>query len=246
MRLLYQGVQFGDVNAVRFTWGRQALTGADRLVYGYSHFADFGEVAFAVAGQADCATKMAAVETAFSLPYGDLLVKNDDNSNSVNSILSAATVDGVKPVRLVWDDRPGAQFHTWRSFNCAFEWETRLSGLAGGMLLEFTESVTVQGGTPKHVVHEPINVEVSAADEFTTIPKQKYTVTQRGRAVGLTAYPDLSVIAPPLYADPDVNPVTKTTPQKAGATRFGYAVEWLYQWEFGALASLPVPNLWPV
>lgn len=245
MQVTYQGVNFGDPNCARFTFGRSALTGGDRRVYGHHNFAHFGEIAFAVAGQADAATKMAAIETAFALPYGDLLVLNDDASSSVNTILSAATVDGVRPTELVWDDRPGAQFHTWRSFAASFEWETRLPGLASTFLVDFTESVTVQGGTPKTVVQAPINTPVTAADEFVTVPKQPYVVTQRGRAVGLSGYPDVSVIAPPLYADPTDNPITTTTPRKLGATYQEYVVEWSYTWVFGALASLPLPNLWP-
>ena len=245
MQAFYQGVALGNVGCARFTFGREALTAASRLVYGYRGFCDFGELAFAVSGQSDAATKMAAIETAFSLPYGDLIIKNDDGSSSVNTILSSATVDGVKPVRLVWDDRPGAQFTTWRSYNAAFEWETRLAGLASSFLIDFTETVTVSGGTPKQVVQDPINVAVSAADEFVTVPKQHYTVTQTGRAVGLTAYPNLAVIAPLLYANPTVNVVSKITPKKLGAAYAEYGISWNYSWEFGALASLPVPNLYP-
>lgn len=245
MRAYYQGVPFGDVSAFRFTWGRQALLTASRLVYGFHNFADFGEIAFAVSGQSDAATKMAVIETAFALPYGDLLVKNEDASNSVNSILSSATVDGVKPMRLVWDDRPGAQFTTWRSFSASFEWETRLAGLASSFLIDFTETVTVSGGTPKQIVQDPINTPVTAADEFVTVPLQHYTVTQSGRAVGLTGYPNLAVIAPQLYANPSQNVVNKMTPKKLGAAYAEYTIAWNYSWEFGALASLPVPNLWP-
>lgn len=245
MRAFYQGVAFGDVNCAKFSWGRTAIVGGDRRVNGYQNRADFGEIGFAVSGQADCATKMAAIETAFALPYGDLLVKNDDASNSVNSVLSSGTVDGVKPMSLTWSDEAGAQFWTFRKFSAAFQWETRLAGLAGTFLTEFSETVTVQGGTPRTVVQPPINVAVSAADEFVTLPKQAYVITQRGRAVGLTAYPVVATIAPPLYANPNTNPITKTSPMKAGATYFGYAVEWEYSWNFGTLASLPIPNLWP-
>lgn len=245
MRVLYGGVQLGDANCARFSWGRQALTGADRMVHGFANFAEFGEISFAVNGQADAATKMAVVETILAFPYGDLLVKNDDNSNSVNSVLSAATVDGVRPTLLKWSDKPGAQFHTWRSFACGFGWETELAGLTADLLVEFTESVTVQGGTPLTRVREPINVAVSAADEIVVVPKQKYVVTQTGRAAGRFGPPDLGVIAPPLFAFPSLNPITRTTPKKLGGAYRDHAVEWTYAWEFGDLLALPLPNLWP-
>lgn len=245
MRVVYQGVQLGDTNAARFTWGRRWQYGQDDRLTGWEHEATFGEIAFAVAGQADCFTKMAAIEVALSLPGGNLLVQNDDNSDSVNAVYSAATFGGVRPVFLTWDDRPGAQFHTWRSYSCGFRWRTMAAGVTTATLSEFSESVTVEGGTPRQVVQEPINELTSSADEFITIPKQKYVVTQRGRAVGVLANPNLAVIAPPLYPNPRTNPVTRTSPQRVGGLFTGYAVEWLYQWEFGDLAALPLPNLWP-
>jgi hypothetical protein len=244
--VLYQGVQIGDANAARFTWTRQLAYNAGESRVGFEYQANFGEIAFACNGQADAAIKMAAVETALSLAGGDLIVQNDDNvTSSVNSVLSAATFGGVKPVSLTWDDRPGAQFHTWRSYSCGFRWTVLAAGVTTATLDDFSETVTVRGGNALRVVNEPINTPVSAVDEFVTRPKQKYVITQQGFAVGILDYPNLSLIAPPLYAAPPQNPISLTAPRPVGAGAYrGYRAEWTYTWEFGALASFPLPNLW--
>jgi hypothetical protein len=240
----WQGVQVGDANAARFTWSHRAVMLPDGRVEKYAHRALFGEISFACAGQADCKTKMDLIESLFAVPYGDLLVLNDDGSNSTNCVASSATLQGVKPGSLTWSDRPGAQFTTWRSFAIDFEWETRAPGLGAGFLVEFSETVRITGGTPKTVVQEPINIAVSAYDEFVLVPKQKYVVTQQGRAVGLTGLPAAQA---PLYANPSGNSYATTTPQRNGPAGYErFAVEWSYSWEFGALASLPIANLWPV
>lgn len=245
MQVFYQGVALGDANAARFTWTRSIQYNAADQRVAFDYRATFGEIAFAVNGQADCATKMAAIETALAIPYGDLLVKNDDASNSVNSVLTAATFGGVKPVMLGWDDRPGAQFHTWRSYGCQFRWTALAAGVGASTLVDFSETVTVQGGTPLTVVSEPINTPVSAADEFITLSKQKYVVAQQGHAVGLLAYPNIAVIAPPLFADPNTNPISRTAPRPFGTGAYrDWGIQWRYHWEFGDLLTLPLPHLW--
>ncbi len=244
MRAYYQAQPFGDVSGSRFTWSHQAMFGADGQTYTYSHQANFGEIVFAVAGQADCKAKMDAIEAAFYVPYGDLLILNDDGSNSTNCIASSGTLNGVKPGRLTWGDAAGAQFTTWRQLSCDFSWETRAPGLSLTFLTEFSETVRVQGGTPLTGVREPINIPVSAVDEFILVPMQKYVVTQQGRAVGLFSLPTAPA---PLYPNPNTNPLSNTTPSRIGpGTYEKYAVEWSYSWEFGALPFLPIANLWPV
>jgi len=244
MLAVYQGLSLGDIICAKFVWRHWAMLDAAGRVYGHQHDASFGELAFACASQANCKSKMDAVEAAFYTPYGDLLVLNDDGTNTTNCVASAGTLQGVRPMSLTWDDRPGAQFTTWRSYSASFSWETRLAGLPAGFLLEYSESVTVQGGTPLKIVREPINVLTSVADEFVVIPKQKYVVTQRGRAVGLSSYP-AGLVGIPLYPNPNSNPITTTSPMKIGLGSEKYGYEWSYSWEFGDLASLPIANVWP-
>lgn len=243
MRIYWQGLQMGDVNAFKFTFGHQAKLAEDGSVIGHIWNANFGEVRFACNGQSDCYARMANIEAAFALPYGDLLILNDDGTNSVNCVASLNTTTGVIPQNLVWSDAAGAQFLTWRSYSIQFTWETRLAGLLPTMLTSFTETVRVRGGTPLIRVQEPINVPVSRYDEFLLVPKQKYVVNQSGRATGLGSYP----LAPaPLYPNPMTSDNATTTPKKlASGLSEMWPVEWNYTWELGELPSLPLASLWP-
>ena len=240
MRVLYGGVQIGEVNSARFTWGRSLLRNRAGIGYGFRYQVNFGDVIIRTTSQLNCALKMAAGGAALAQQEGDLIVQNDDGSASDNSVLSGATLSGVRCTGLTWLDKPGAQFLTFRQFACSFEWETAFPGTAF-LLIDFQESLTVTGGTPLIVVFEPINAPPVAQ---ITVPVQGYRAAQSGSAVGYRARPIAALIAPPLFpAALTKQSITQKSPDRVGVNYQNYGVQWQYEFA-SATPLLGNPNAW--
>lgn len=241
MLLTYNGLALGDVGASRFQWGRKLVRNRAGIGQGFLYRVHCSQVSFACAGQTDCAIRMANVEAALAAEGGDLLFLNDDGSRSQNSVLSAATLSGVRCVEgPTWGDRPGAQFSTWREYACVFEWETSFGDFAP-LLTDFSETLTVRGGQPRLVVLETLNTPPVLQ---TTVPLTGYRAVQEGFAVGYQGYPDPSQIAPPVWplAQTDQQ-VTTASPERVGPAFRNYTVRWQYTFA-SADPLFGLPNAW--
>jgi hypothetical protein len=240
MRLLYGGNQIADAGWVQSEWSSDLLRNRAGIGYALTRRVACPRLGLACNGPADADAKGAAVAAALSVQRANLVLQNDDGSSSFKSVLSAATFTGVRCVRgPVWSSLPGAQHVTWLEYAADFEWEEQFAG-TGSLLLDYSERVTVEGGTPLTVVIETLN---SAPVTQVTIPQQKYRVTQQGFAVGLNGYPTL---AQPLYANPIRNPLTRTSPDRFGDNYRGYRADWTYFWEFASAPTGAAPRLWPL
>ena len=197
MRLLYSGVQLADVNGAKFTWGRTLQRNAAGIGVGLLWRVAVEQAVVRVNGQADADARIAAAEAVLSVEGGDLVFQRDDLAASAKSVLSAATLSGVRCVEgPVWSSRAGAQHNTWLEFSATFEWETRFAS-AVGLLMDFSETLTIEGGTPLVVVLEPIN---ALPVEQETVPQQGYRAVQEGFAVGVAARPNPLSLSPILPA----------------------------------------------
>jgi hypothetical protein len=252
MQLFAGGVNIGDLNACaiepQVTLLRQPKRG---IGYGLKYVYPF-ETSFTVAGQEDAKIKMAAVEAALSAQNVAIEFRNDDGTLSQNSSASSPVAGStiiVNPrcASWTWMRDAGAQFMSWRKLSGVFEWERHFLNPTD-FLLEFYEKVTINnpplGG--RYVVNEAVNgVD---AQSTPTVAKPKSTATQTGFAVGLTKYPDLNVIAPPIFGSgqPPLKDsvITLVTPESKGETlKREYRVEWSHTFE-SPTTLVGIPNVW--
>lgn len=243
MQLLFAGYQLGETNAVQIGWGRELLRNDAGIGYGFQYTANCPRIILNVNGQADATSKGLAVEAVLALPAQDLKFLNDDGTPSFKSVTSLNTRGGVRCISGPnWSDRAGAQHATWLEYGAVFQWETSF-GATGPLLMSYSETVKVEGGTPRKVVHEVINFGFNNVEQI-TIPRQKYRVTQSGFAVGIDGFPFPPAAGVPLYPDPIGNPVGATTPDRVGNGYKGYRVDWSYFWEFASAPAYAYPQFW--
>ena len=247
MRLLYAGTQLGVTNGTRIVPSRTLLRNARNLGYGFRWSVDVDAYLYLVDNEANTTTQMTAVELLLSAPGGDLEFQYDSGTDTVNSWLTANTFTGVVPTFLGWGGEPGAQFRTWRSFKCRFEFDQQFSTVPAGFMIDFKETIRIRGGTSGYVVNEYVNGV--APDSWPTVGTKKWTATQAGRAVGLSAFP-ASTLFPPIWGN--TSPPLKdqdfayTSPEAQGATpqyRY-YECNWNYSFEAPTLDPTKRPNLW--
>lgn len=242
MRLLFGGVQLGVRNAARLSPARSLLRNKADLGYGFRWAVDVDAYLVLADANADTTAQMAAVETALAAASGDLKFLYDDDTDTRHAWLSATTFTGVRCTALTWTAAPGAQFRTWRSFTCRFEWEEIFS-LSAGFLLDFTEKVRIRGGVPAFVVNEFVNNV--PPQKRGTVDRTKWSATQAGRAAGLSQYPVPALFAPLWAGDLQDQDVERTTPERKGdpARHRGYEVSWTYSFE-AAAPLVGLPALW--
>ena len=247
MRLLYGGTQVGVTNGTRIVPGRTLLRNARNLGYGFRWAVDVDSYLYLIDNEVDTTAQMAAIELLLSSPGGDLEFQYDDNTDTVNSWFTANTFTGVVPTFLGWGGEPGAQFRTWRSFKCRFEFEQHFASISAGFLMDFKETIRIKPGTGGYIVNEYVNGV--APDSWAPVGTRKWTAIQAGRAVGLSAYP-ASTLFPPIWgsSSPPLRDqdFSYTSPEAQGAAplyRY-YECNWSYSFEAPSLNPALRPNLW--
>jgi hypothetical protein len=245
MRLLFNGTQIGDNFAVKLAPSRQLLRNKAMIGYGFAWQVEAEGYITLDGAPATTNVRMQAIETALRA-VGDLKFLHDDGSSTLHAWTSSSTFTGIRCTSLTWDDRPGAQFKTFRGFNCKFEWEEHFTG-QGAFLLDFTEEIEIDSPLPTYIVNEAVNGFDPEA--IITVLKPKWSARQSGTAIGLAGYPDLLVVAPKVFGS-TTPPLKKETirrksPERAGANYRGYTVSWTYEYESAVLLDDDaVPNRW--
>lgn len=230
--LTYAGVQLADVGAASLTWGRQLQRDAAGRPVGYAVKVDVNKAMIACAGAADAALKMAAVQAVLDVYGGDLTFDGG------RAVYSATTLGGISvSYGPVWLSDPGGNGITFISYACGFEWEYLRADAAA--LVDFQESVRVQGGEPLVVVRNTLNL---GPVEQRPIPLQGWRATQSGRAVGLRARPN-----PPAPLWPTQlydKTFTAVSGRRVGVAGYrDFETQWAY--EFASATPLAaVPNEW--
>lgn len=199
-----------------------------------------------VNGQADCKTKMDAIDAALEVGGKDLKFLNDDASDSANSVANADTLGGTRCVRWTWDPDPrGAQFLTARFLTAVFEYRVAFSGLTG-RLLDFSETVVLDNRAARYAVNEAVN-DVNA-EILLTVNKPAKRATQTGFAVGALAYPVYATVAPNVFGGAGVFVVSDepeyTTPKYRGSATEVYRLAWRKEY-VSATALVASLNPWP-
>lgn len=229
--LRYAGRILADIGAANVTWGRQVALDAAARPVGYDCRVDVGKAMIGCAGEADAAIKMALVETALNTYGADLYF------DAGRAVLSSQTLGGIVPTGPVWLNDPGGNGISFISFSCSFAWTVLRADAAD--LVDFSETVSVQGGEPLLVLRNTLNVGPVVQP---TVPLQGWRATQTGRAVGLRARPNPPApIWPALLYDKTFTAVSARRVGVRGYRDFG--VQWTYQF-VSAAPLVAAPNEW--
>lgn len=248
MKLYWGATQIGEDNGTRIAPAKRLVLDGRYRGWAYDHTYT-ADGFFRCTSQADCKTKMDALSAAVATPGQDLLFKNDDGSNSHNSVLSADTIGGTRCTMVEWlPDPRGAQFTTSRFFRLTFEYRVLFSGLTG-RLLDFQDTVTLDNPPARYAVNEAVN-DV-AAEILLTVNQPARRATQTGFAVGSIAYPNPAVICPDAFTVGAglvklVDQVTRVSPRARGsaASAEEFRVEWRREWVSSSVLTAN-PNPWP-
>lgn len=191
------------------------------------------------------ASGAAALTTAENQLRAALAVRNPQiafyqDSGAVTGItlLRAGSISGVKITNVAFPRTQGPEYATERFFTFTAEAEYPASG-STGLLVSFTETVSVEGGGPSFIHLPTINGPPQRQLLYAQTP---YRATQQGQAVGYQGYPPP---ASPLWPGALMRAprITRTGPKRRGNGYERYTVSWEMEYEsVGPLVGLP--TLW--
>lgn len=244
MKLMWGADQVGNANnGTRFVWGHTAVKNAAGFVMSLRGRCVVTDGVLTFDGQA---AAKAAMDTLFASSKGqkrNLRFLNDDLSQSTTSIDTANTEGGVYWDALTWTDAPGGQYATFRQFTAEFSWEVVNldTWQKANVLVDYSETVTVEGGIDAFVTHRPVN-QTTAVQQVTSAAPV-WVVTQSGYAVGWEQLPAAN--APLLNTVPPlkVKRVTTRGAERTGDNLRRKRVDWLYVMECVTSPSV-APNQW--
>lgn len=191
-----------------------------------------------VNGQADATQQEAALRTALSVNFLDLLFLNDDGTLSATNLRNAGSLTGVQITNLQFPTTEGPEYATIRSFQFDAEAEYPLANTAA-LLLAFQETLVFEGGYP--IFAHRLAVEGPNQKQL-VYPQDTYRATQTGTSSGFKAPPIAPAPKWP-YALVRAPRYTRTSPERKGLGYEGYGLTWEYQFEdVGPLVGFP--TLW--
>lgn len=156
-------------------------------------------------------TKIRALETAYSVNGRDLVLLNDDGSETAHKLISNRSRTGVMIQKLDYPAGEGAEYTTFRNYTLIAECDFSIlesfdivgggkGKKGGGISLSYNEVITYRGsGGPRIVVLETMGGDPVKQIVSKRTPRYK---TQSGSATGLYAYPQ---IPPPLDPDNEIS-----------------------------------------
>jgi len=201
------------------------------------------------ANQSAMATAIVALEDAFRVRNQNLILYQDDASESAVLLKSAGSLTGVRilkgPYYPTTEGPENATHRTWEvQVFAKYPWGVRPDGtgspdFAANMAIQFEETVSISGGGPQFI-HKP-NVYGPWQKQL-TYPFMPYVATQTGTAVGYRDYPK---IPPPLFslALKEAPRITRKGPQQEGLLLVNYTVTWEYQFE-SVTPLVGLPHFW--
>ncbi len=184
--------------------------------------------------QAGLKTKIAAVNAAVLQDGLDAIVYHmDGTTESAHHIKTADTRDATRSLGVEWLDQTRVEYALRRTFRLRFRGTLDPSSVP--LYLEYSESLEWSGGGPRIVWDElltgnPISHQTAAV----TVA----TLTQSGRAVGVSSYPSPPGALVPAALIAAESPNGKFGPQKVDNVWTNYGSFWRYVMR-GLSASLP-------
>lgn len=173
----------------------------------------------------DLTTNIAALEAEFSSDGKDIvLLKSDGTTETAHKITNSNTIGGVKVIQPpAFPKGDGAEYTTFRRYRIVIG---ALVDDGSDELMDFRETTTRTGnGGPRRVLIEVLNGPPQAQ---TTSRYTPVRITQRGRALGKTIYPNAAI---PFYPAELSNPehtITFTGPTNDRGNFIGFGTSWTY------------------
>lgn len=174
-------------------------------------------------------TAINAREAAYSVDGQDFSFRHDDGSLSSHYLSSSTALGGVRVIDRNFPKGDQAEYASGRTFTVSLEADYPI---ADGELMSFQETVEITGtGGPRTVVIEVLN---GPPQEQTVNQRTKVTMTQRGSAVGYTAYPINDVPGPisPNGEKFDRRQRSLVSPTSQNGAFINWGVNWGYFFEF--------------
>ena len=188
-----------------------------------------------VNGAAAITAALSELEFSYQTGNGGLLTSiglYDDNGNVTSHVINddADCFGGIRVTALHYPKGDATEFVNGRSYQLSVEAD--FIDRSGGELVEFEETLRYQGtGGPRKA-----NLETLTGPVVRQIVNKRTirTITQIGRAVGLTAYP-VAFISRPIQPNDehlDRRELIYGQPDWKGLRKTMWPVSWSYQFEF--------------
>ena len=194
----------------------------------------------ALSAQLNLTTQTNNLVVALRTNYLDLVLQNDDGSQSGTILTNAGSLSGV--VITSGPDFPGgvntSEYVARRAFTFEAMCEYVCTNSPTG-LRSFSESLDFRGGGPVYIMARAINGLPQRQKPYSFT---EYCVTQSGQAIGLLAMP---IIPPPKFpfALKEAPKIRRSGPERIGPNYQNYGVTWSYEFEWHA-PLIGVPTLW--
>lgn len=202
------------------------------------------------ASQSAMKTAILAMEAALRVKNQNLILYQDDASESATLLKAQGSLTGVRVVSgPTYPTTHGAENALFRTWEAVFEAEYPFGVLPDGtgapeandkFAVTFTESLTISGGCARYI-HKP-NV-LGVWQKQLVYPITPYVAVQTGQAVGLRGYP---VVPPPIFAAAlvDTKPeVEYSGPRQEGMLLTDFGIRWTYRYE-SITPLVGLPHYW--
>lgn len=193
------------------------------------------------ASQSAMKTAIDAFEAALAIHNQDVILYQDDASESATVLKAATSLTGVQLIEgPTYPTTEGGENATHRTWEATWQAVYPVANVSDNFALTFTESLTISGGGARWI-HKP-NI-LGVWQKQLVYPKTPYVAVQQGQATGLRAYP---VIPPPIFPQALVDEypeVSRTGPQQQGLLLRDYGVSWSYRFE-SVSPLVGLPSVW--
>lgn len=186
---------------------------------------------------AELSGRIAALTAAYAANGQTAALCFDDGSFTAHVLDTITSLGGVRVVSLDFPEGRGAEYSTFRTYQLvlAAEYAT-----PGEMLLEYEESIRLEGGGPKFVILQTLT-GVPQRQQVAQITPHR--AVQTGRALGLASYPPVSTPLWPEAEHREQRRVTFHSPKFTNHQFSEFAVEWEFHFEAAnALLGAPAPR----
>lgn len=173
------------------------------------------------------------LELAFARNNQPLQLLANDGFTVLRQLAPLGALGGTRVVQgpqYLDDGTADAEYSTYRRYQCIVEGGYAYAGVPGTALLAYHESITTRGtGGPRFVYRQPLTgyPQKQLVAENTPV-----LVTQRGEAVGLTAYPFYPAPIWPEAEHEDRRELEFGNPKKTGGNVGAVYVEWPVRWTY--------------
>lgn len=231
--------QYGNykhaVNEASINIGWTPMKDQKGRIYGKRHIWTInGEIQ--AASQSALSTALLSLEAAYAVNGAGLVgLFFDDGTPTQHVITPNNMLRGVTIENFQYGDSRSAEYSTFRTYSIGLEILEKIT--INTNAIDFTETLSLSGGGPRHVFLQPLNglpIKQRVAEATT------YKAVQSGQATGLFSYPRIPPPLFPAFEHRDQRQISMTSPETQDNLRTQFTVTWQYLFESPApLRALP-------